>query len=49
VVAKIGVSDKHHPNLPEKLPLLLTPLTYIHVGNATSRFDGLIPAYDLPA
>jgi len=27
-----------HPNSPEKLPLLLTPLTYIHVGNATSRY-----------
>ncbi len=55
-VARTGVSGKHRANSPEKLPLLLTPLTYIHVGNATPRatrsstslrraLGGLIPAY----
>jgi hypothetical protein len=36
--ARNGVSGKHHPNSPEKLPLLLTPLAYMDVSNATSRY-----------
>ncbi len=44
--ARTDVSG-NSPNLPEKLPLLLTPLAYIHVGNATSRYalGWPIPAY----
>ncbi len=46
-MARGGVSGEFVRYLPEKLPLLLTPLTYIHVGNAGSRCrsNRLIPAY----
>jgi len=47
VIARTGVSGKYPPNSPEKLPLLITLLTCIHVGNTASRYAlaGLIPAY----
>jgi hypothetical protein len=46
-IARGGVSGEFGWYLPEKLPLLLTPLTYIHVGNTGSRCrsNRLIPAY----